>query len=116
MKTSLTDIDSYKNICKYFVNNKDAFEKFRSFSRDYNSVLEHVSINKGKEYLQLSLENYPNLKKHFERARLNDTIGSPATGVYGDAGEFSPTTLRYIKVRFLIVVNIKHLVVYGKRI
>jgi hypothetical protein len=99
MKTSLTDIDSYKNICQVFLDNENAFAQFRSYSNDYNRVLEHVTIETGIEYLSLAITACPELIDNLDKARINDLVGKPKTHLYpGGIGRFSPTTLRYVKV------------------
>ena len=98
MKTSLTDIDSYKNICQLFVDNDEAFKNFRWYrgNRNYNRVLEHVPPHTGSIYLDLLLDAYPDID--LDRARKNDSVGRPEVYYYSHNGKFSPTTLRYTKV------------------
>lgn len=98
MKTSITDIDSYKNICQVFLDDENAFNQFRAYHKYYNSVLEHVTQRLGQQYLDLLLSTYPSITENWERVRLNDKIGKPRVYKYPFAGMFSPTTLRYTKV------------------
>ena len=65
---------------------------------DYTRVLEHVSCEQGREYLQVALARRPGLEDRLDTFRRNDEIGSPAVCDYGPHGTFSPTTLRYVKV------------------
>jgi putative sugar O-methyltransferase len=62
----------------------------------YNGVLEHCTSYHGQQYLdviELHKKIYPKISI-FQR---NDLIGKPRTYSY-NVGEFSPTTLRYVKV------------------
>jgi putative sugar O-methyltransferase len=65
---------------------------------DYTWVLEHVSCDRGREYLQIALARRPELEDSLDAFRRNDEIGSPAVCDYGAHGRFSPTTVRYVKV------------------
>ena len=98
MKTSGTDVDSYKNICELFVSDDDKFRTFRNSSHAYNWVLEHVTFPLGQKYLEEILSGGERPAALFEWARKNDMVGSPKVHNYGRYGVFSPTTLRYLKV------------------
>jgi len=97
MKTSLSDVDFYKNACNLFVNDARAFSTFRS-NTQYRRVLEHVPEDKGKEYLDIAMKNCPWLIDRLDDIRKNDSVGSPRVYGYKGYGLFSPTTLRYLKV------------------
>jgi len=62
----------------------------------YTTILEHVSKEEGLQYF-----NHFKLNKSIlsclDKFKQNDELGSPTIVKY-DFGEFSPTTLRYIKV------------------
>src|SRR5439155_585481 len=64
----------------------------------YTDMLEHVSYSQGNDYLNIILNEYPDLVKKFSAFRENDAIGDPRTYLYEKHGLFSPTTLRYIKI------------------
>ena len=99
MKTSLTDIDSYRSVCHRFLRDENAFAQFRSYSNDYNRVLEHVSHAKGQEYLNLALVACPDIVNNLHKISINDVVGKPIMYDYpGTRGQFSATTLRYTKV------------------
>jgi len=98
MKTSLSDMDFYKDICQIFVNDDNAFAHFRTYGPDYNRVIEHVSQAQGQQYLISALGTYPRLIDNLDRVRKNDAVGRPAVYPYSNVGLFSPTTLRYAKV------------------
>ena len=105
MKTSASDVDPYKNICRLFVANEGAFSKFRNYSRNYNRILEHVSPELGQRYLSEITKKIGRNSDLFALARENDNVGSPLVYDYGDYGMFSPTTLRYLKVLIDIEVS-----------
>ena len=101
-KTSGSDNGLYPEFC-FAASKRD--EIFANFKRHpiYTQVLEHVSPEQGKEYLEIILSN-PNLKLNEEKWKnflKNDSIGNPNTVNYTFGGSqinCSPTTLRYIKV------------------
>ena len=101
-QTSISDNNRYPMYC-YFASKTDA--EFKNFKRNpvYTAVLEHVTPEQGRDYLELILSN-TELRlserdwKYFLR---NDSIGNPRTVQYNFGGaqiNCSPTTLRYIKV------------------
>jgi putative sugar O-methyltransferase len=70
------------------------FSNFRS-DPVYNEILEHVSREQGAEYLKIIPSS-----EHFDEFRKNDLYGGPRVFNYPEVGDFSPTTLRYIKVLY----------------
>ena len=72
---------------------------FNTFKRhkDYRRVLEHVTDKQGQAYLDIIKEEGKDLLKYFSKFKENDMYGDPLEYTY-EVGEFSPTTLRYIKV------------------
>ncbi len=73
---------------------------FSIFKRQpgYRKVLEHVTREQGDEYLKITqYYNINSIVSKFDKYKENDVIGSPVTYRYRP-GNFSPTTLRYIKV------------------
>jgi hypothetical protein len=94
--TSITDIDTYKNICHLAAEDEKEFMTFKRHPA-YTQILEHVSLNEGRDYLNLinHNKNIMSLMKHF---KINDIFGSPRQMFAEDVGMISPTTLRYIKV------------------
>jgi len=95
-KTSKTDRKNYKKICRLAAENGSVFKTFKRH-KDYREVLEHVTENQGRDYLKIIKENCENLLKFFPKFKENDFYGSPIKYDY-DVCQFSPTTLRYIKV------------------
>jgi putative sugar O-methyltransferase len=74
--------------------------RFATFKQDpeFRVVIENLTCDHGRRYLETALDQTPSLVRHLELFRDNDRVGSPRTCSYGDHGSFSPTTLRYVKV------------------
>lgn len=86
--------EKYLEVCRQSVKDEKVFETFRR-NPDYNKILEHVSYNHGWEYLN---ESNPMLIRQFlDKFVTSEKVGGPATYLYHRIN-FSPTTLRYIKV------------------
>ena len=96
MKKSITENTNYSKVCEMASNNDYIFSIFKSIEA-YVDVLEHVTFEQGKKYLEI-IQDAPEFSKFIEKFRKNDMFGSPKTFEYGKFGKFSPTTLRYIKV------------------
>lgn len=84
---------------------------FKSNGR-YNSILEHVSYNQGKEYLNLITEMFPEitLNQINDYLLLNDKFGSPKkeTFIYNNVTIIcSPTSLRYVLHSLIILAHFK---------
>jgi putative sugar O-methyltransferase len=97
--TSATDKISYTEICKYSSERDDVFKIFKSLD-NYKNVLEHVSYDYGRIYLDIILANDKDLLySNMEKFLLNDTIGSPGRFKYEEIDiPVSSTTIRYIKI------------------
>lgn len=96
-KTSITDIETYRNLCKRAAEDDQIFE---SFKRDpiLIDIMQHVSYEQGILCLSVIKNKYPHLLPLLDSFRANDAIGLPITYEYDDVGCFSPTNLRYIKI------------------
>jgi len=94
--TSLSDNQAYPNVCLQASND---YRYFNYFRRDpvYNQVLEHVTEQEGQAYMN-EIEKYPEIYSAMDIFRENDLWGNPIVFEYGEVGNISPTTLRYIKV------------------
>ena len=57
---------------------------------------ENLTFEEGKIWLQKITEFFPDLQMHFDKFRAVDSVGSPRVFFYGEAGAFSPSTLRLI--------------------
>lgn len=97
MRTSISDNRRYPTFCEMAAKNDRVFLTFKR-NLAYTAILEHVSYSQGKEYLEIILSQSPELTDWFNKFRENDRYGDPYIFDYGPHGEFSPTTLRYIKV------------------
>ena len=74
-------------------------EKFKNFKKDngYRTILEGAPKLFFDYYIE-SIKSHENSKTFFdnlEKFRVNDTIGNPDTYVDPEAGEFSPSTLKF---------------------
>ncbi len=71
---------------------------FLQFKRNpfFNLLWENLTFQEGKIWLQKIAEFSPDLQRHFDKFRAVDLVGSPRVFFYGEAGVFSPSTLRLI--------------------
>ena len=94
--TSVSDNRAYPQLCLQASNDDRVFADFRR-NPIYNEILEHVSEQQGKEYLELIARDVE-LRCEIDRFKLNDSYGNPRTYTYASIGTISPSTLRYVKV------------------
>ncbi len=98
MKNSISDIYSYKNICKLAYEDDTFFNTFKT-NKYYNEILEHVTYEQGLLYLDYLNANFPEFIDNLDAFKKNDEYGRcKAYYYYDNVGYISPTTLRYIKV------------------
>ena len=73
-------------------------QQFSQFKKNpfFNLLWENHTREQGQEWLEKITNEYPYLKIKFDLFRQIDHIGSPRTYFFGDAGDFSPSTLRLI--------------------
>ena len=102
--SSIEGIRSDSDDGTYIASVKQAVEsycRFKNFKRDpaYCTVLEHVTQEQGKGYLDV-LENRKDgiLEQALNSVLMSDSLGNPRKFVYRNFGPLSPTTLRYVKV------------------
>lgn len=93
----LPDFTSYREICRIAVENDSFFAEFKH-NGTYRAILEHVSQEDGRKYLDVIARQSPDFLNAIDVFRKNDLIGQPVTYVYNEIGTISPTTLRYLKV------------------
>lgn len=97
--TQLTDNEAFRHFCRSAIANPAIFA---SFKRDpiYTLFYENVSEEQGKELYSYLKTHADHLLKGdlIEKFRAEDRLGSPAIYSYDEIGEFSPSTLRAIKV------------------
>lgn len=94
--TSISDNQSYPQICLDAANNFKYFNVFRK-NPVYAAIVETVTEDLGKEYLKL-LSKDAKAMQNMEEIKKNDNWGGPTTYNYQGVGNISPTTLRYLKV------------------
>lgn len=69
------------------------------FKRDPASPFcEHLSFVQGQAFLNVIQEETPSILSLCDQFRLNDAFGNPYIYDYGQIGNFSPTTLQYMKI------------------
>ena len=91
-RTSISDNGSYPAFCRKASIEPKVFGSFRR-NPDYIPILEHVSESLGQEYIKL-LD--PTILAKADKYLAYDFIGDPHRYEYS-IGNFSPTTLRYMK-------------------
>lgn len=94
--TSVSDNEAYPQLCLQASRDDRVFADFRR-NPIYNEILEHVTEEQGRQYLDLIARD-PDLLGAMDEFRRNDLYGNPRTHTYPSAGAVSPSTLRYIKV------------------
>lgn len=94
--TSLSDNQRYPQFCLQASNDLRVFDTFRR-NPIYNEILEHVSEEQGRVYLE-HIKRDSDILKEIDAFKKNDWFGSPIIFKYEPIGKISPTTLRYIKV------------------
>lgn len=87
----------YKEFCKMATQSDVTFVSFKN-DPFYKKVIENVSFEDGQRYLDIIRTEYPELLQYINNFRENDLIGRPQVYSYEGIGDFSPTTLRYIKI------------------
>ena len=95
--TSVTDDDGYRAFCDIAAGDPYAFSAFRRHEIVVG-VLEHVSQAEGLESIEAALNQCPQYEGMLEEFRRNDSIGGPVLQRFEGIGDWSPTTLRYIKI------------------
>lgn len=93
---SLSDNQSYPQVCLNASQDDQAFNEFKR-NPVYTQILEHTTEEQGAAYLNIISNRSPILEAMTEFAK-NDLYGNPIKCIYGNLGEISPSTLRYIKV------------------
>ena len=97
LSTSLSDNQIYPDFCIKASMFIKVFSNFRR-NQDYNKILEHVSNEQGKSYLDEIVKNNSKLLLYMPTFKKNDEWGNPRLSEYAKIGKISPSTLRYIKV------------------
>lgn len=100
--TSITDEFAhigFSTLCARSVDSLAIFSKFRSCTSIID-VLDHVTIDQGREYVSFIREKNPTLLENSSLgvAKEIDLIGRPLRWKFSRIGLMSPTILRYLKV------------------
>lgn len=85
--------NAYLNACKNASENSQSFDNFKK-NPAYRHVLEHVTSEEAKIYLDLVKIDY---SKELEAIKINDAYGNPDIYDFPVVGKMSPTTARYLK-------------------
>jgi hypothetical protein len=94
---SVSDDGTYIRAVKEAVHDYAAFARFKRDPR-YTAILEHSTIQQGKEYFEVIQSESPELIHRIDEFKENDLEGGAVTHRYERIGEISPSTLRYLKV------------------
>ena len=96
-------IDKFLSVYKGALIDEDAFNNFRHRLATETTLIEHVTYEKGLEYIQ---ETLPEILDNIEKFSTNDNIGNPKTHYYDVLDVFvSTATLKYMKVLSDLVVH-----------
>jgi hypothetical protein len=85
----------YLDLCRRAVEYDEVFANFRHMA-PMDMIVENSPFKSGWEYFDTIYEKFNWLLKHMDKFKTSDTFGRPKMFRYS-SGEFSPTTLRYIK-------------------
>lgn len=94
--SSISDAGLYPSFCLLASKNDQVFNRFRR-SLIYREILEHVNQDQGWAYIE-EIEKLGPMPNELNDVIHNDSIGHPKKYQYGEYGECSPSTLRYVKV------------------
>lgn len=97
MNSSASDTKDFNDACTQFVDDQHAFERFKQ-NVSFNRIVEHLGFEEGKVYLDYVKFYHPTLIEYFDKFKTNDSLGNPVTHNYGDIGNVSPTTIRYVYI------------------
>ena len=92
--SSLSDKQSYVDICKAAVESEEVFEKFKR-NIDYREILEHVSWKHGYQYLRMIKK--PEVLSNLVFQNSQD-VGGAIKYKFDNLGYLSPTQIRYAKI------------------
>ena len=94
---SISDREDYKSVCVSAYNDDNVFNIFKK-KPAYNAILEHVTQEQGRLYLDNIESNLYEFKNFIDRFKKNDLYGGSNLVNYDEYGYISPSTLRYVKV------------------
>jgi hypothetical protein len=87
----------YLEVCKQALEDAEAYAVFKRRG-PHRRVVETVMAEDGQRYLDVIVGDYPYLVGLLDWFQDNDKVGGARTYNYPPFGDFSPTTLRYIKI------------------
>lgn len=96
MSTSISDNQAYPQVCALASIDYRVFNNFRR-DETYTTILEHVSEEQGRQYLEIIAKD-TDLLAAMPQFKRNDEFGNPRMFLYPEAGQIAPSTLRYVKV------------------
>lgn len=75
-------------------------EQFARFKKNpfFNLLWENLSKEEGDKWLSVIEIEHPHLREKFDKFRESDQVGSPRVFSFGEAGDFSPSTLRLVAI------------------
>ena len=87
--TSLSDTKDglYPNFCQQAVQDDSIFAYFRT-NPIYTTILEHVDMKLGQQYLNVILESRHFHQEHFQDFQRNDWVGGASIAYYKEVGYF----------------------------
>jgi hypothetical protein len=95
-RTSISDADNYRTVCKLAVEHDLCFQAFRRHPA--YALVDGLHPGLGQEYIDIALRADPSIVSHLPDFRRSDDVGGPILYQVAGIGRFSPSTLRYIKV------------------
>jgi len=101
-----SEVTPYSKSLLRILSNERRLTRFRR-GRAYREILEHLGYKEGKKYLQRiqTLASREDAVGLINLNKGNDLFGTPITFSYGNYGNVSPTTLRYISTALEIANN-----------
>ena len=96
-RSSLTDTRKYRAFCRLAARDDTVFASFRA-SRIYVDMVESAQRDDGQQSLTGTLAQQPSYRSQLEEFHRNDTVGGPRREHFEGVGDWSPTTLRYLKI------------------
>lgn len=98
MRTSISDYNSYKEICTKASTDDSTFTSFKTHP-DFTPILEHVNKEQGQGYIEYIKNSTQYSKELIDVVKINDRLGGTKVEQYEEPfTNISPSTLRYFKV------------------
>jgi len=96
-QSSDSEVTPYSESLAHVLESENRLYRFRR-GMAYREILEHLGYKEGQRYIQRiqSLASKGDAVELINLNKGNDLFGSPITFTYGNYGDVSPTTLRYI--------------------